>query len=92
MTDNQMDDWDELDEFSPEEREEFRKLRAERKNIIDVAGYDDDFLSEPDDIEPEEVEEIGLDEDELRHVAELAEHPELENYDIAHARQGGRSK
>ena len=42
---------------------------------------------EPDELSPEDLAEIGLNPDELDRAQELAEHPELENYYLAHARE-----
>lgn len=48
---------------------------------------------EPDELDAEDLAEIGLDEEELGRAQELAEHPELENYYVAVARQPiGRSR
>ena len=48
---------------------------------------------EIDELSPEDLAEIGLSGSELERVRELAEHPELENFYIAHAREPrGRSQ
>ena len=48
---------------------------------------------EIDELSLNDLGEIGMDESELERVRELAEHPELENFYIAHAREPrGRSQ
>ena len=48
---------------------------------------------EIDELNQKDLAEIGMDESEVERVRELAEHPELENFYVAHAQQeGGRSK